>query len=143
MIATPIRTYPQPTDSDMTKNSRILHLVLIRKWWDMIASGEKPDEYRDITSLYCSRLLVKGDWIYLKQYFEYDEEKILNVVKSDAQRSHMNIRWRDYDAVCFHRGYTNTTMLYEFKGTSIGYGNPAWGAPEDDEVFIIKLGKRL
>ena len=125
------------------KNQRILHLVLKRKWWDMIESGEKSDEYRDITSLYCSRLLVKGDWIYLKQYFEYDEEKILNAVKSEAQRSHMGIRWQDYDAVCFHRGYTNVAMLYEFKGTSIGYGNPAWGAPTDKEVFIIKLGKRI
>lgn len=125
------------------KNNKTLHLVLKRKWWDMIASGEKKEEYRDITSLYCSRLLVKGDWIYLKQYFEYDEEKILNAVKSDTQRAHMNIRWQDYDAVCFHRGYTNITMLYEFKGTSIGYGNPAWGAPTDKEVFIIKLGKRI
>ena len=129
----------------MTKEKiqSILHLVLKRKWWDMIESGEKPDEYRDITSLYCSRLLVKGDWIYLKQYFEYDEEKILNAVKSDAQRAHMNIRWQHYDAVCFHRGYTNATMLYEFKGTSIGYGNPDWGAPKEKEVFIIKLGKRI
>lgn len=129
----------------MTKNKdfRLLHFVLIGKWYDMIESGEKPEEYRRITSHNSSRLLIKGDWIYLKQDMYYDEEKILNVVKSDAQRSHMNIRWRDYDAVCFHRGYTNTTMLYEFKGTSIGYGNPAWGAPEDEEVFIIKLGERL
>lgn len=128
----------------MTPNKqRILHLVLKRKWWEMIDSGEKTEEYRDITSLYSARLLIKGDWIYLKQDMYYDEEKILNVVKSDAQRSHMNIRWQDYDAVCFHRGYTNITMLYEFKGTSIGYGNPAWGAPTDREVFVIKLGKRL
>ena len=26
---------------------------------------------------------------------------------------------------------------------TIGYGNPDWGAPTDEEVFIIKLGKRL
>ena len=125
------------------KNQRTLHLVLKRKWWDMIASGEKKEEYRDITLLYCSRLLIKGDWIYLKQSMWNDEEKILNVVKSDAQRAHMSIRWLQYDAVCFHRGYTSTTMTYEFKGTSIGYGNPVWGAPIDKEVFIIKLGKKL
>ena len=125
------------------KNERILHLVLKRKWWDMIASGEKSDEYRDITSLYCSRLLVKGDWIYLKQYFEYDEEKILIAVKSDTQRAHMNIRWQDYDAVCFHRGYTNTTMTFENDGIEINYGREEWGAEPNKLYFVIKLGKRL
>ncbi len=122
---------------------RTLHLVLKRQWWDMIASGVKKEEYRDITMLYCARFILKGDWIYLKQHFDYDEDKILNAVKSDTQRSHMNIRWQDYDEVCFHRGYTNVTMSFEFKGTSIGYGNPDWGAPTDREVFKIKLGKRL
>ena len=124
------------------KNQRTLHLVLKRKWWDMIESGEKTDEYRDITSLYCSRLLIKGDWIYLKQsYIGCDEDDIMRIVKKYAGKPHL--RWQDYDAVCFHRGYTNVTMLYEFKGTSIGYGITAWGAPIDKEVFIIKLGKRI
>ena len=30
----------------MTKESKTLHLVLKRKWLDMIASGEKKEEYR-------------------------------------------------------------------------------------------------
>ena len=121
---------------------KTLHLVLKRKWWDMIESGEKPEEYRDITSYYAARLLIKGDWIYLKQtYRGYDEDEIMRVVKKYAGKS--QLRWQHYDAVCFHRGYTNITMTYEFKGTSIGYGNPDWGAPTDREVFKIKLGKRL
>lgn len=109
----------------------------------MIESGEKTEEYRDITSHYAARLLITGDWIFLKQFFDRDEEKILNAVKSDAQRSFMTIRWHPYDVVCFHLGYTNITMTFEFKGISIGKGNPNWGAPEDRDVFIIKLGKRL
>ena len=124
------------------KDPKILHLVLKCKWWDMIASGEKKEEYRDITSLYCARLLIKGDWYYLKQtYIRYDEDDIMRIVKMYAGKS--QLRWQHYDAVCLHRGYTNVTMLYEFKGTSIGYGNPAWGAPTDKEVFVIKLGKRI
>ena len=31
----------------MAKDNKTLHLVLKRKWWDMIASGEKKEEYRD------------------------------------------------------------------------------------------------
>ena len=49
-----------------------------------------------------------------------------------------------YDAVRFHRGQGSpVTMLVECLGISVGKGRPEWGAPEDKEVFIIKLGKRL
>lgn len=47
------------------------------------------------------------------------------------------------DDVRFHRGYTNITMLFEFKGVSIGTGNPLWGAEPDKEYFVIKLGNRI
>lgn len=124
--------------------ARTLHLVLKRQWWDMIESLEKPEEYRDITMQYCSRLILKGDWIYLRQYFENDSKRVLQAITaSDNVRTELGIRWRDYDEVCFHRGYTNATMSFEFKGISIGYGNPDWGAPTDREVFKIKLGKRI
>lgn len=123
----------------MTKNNRILHLVIKRKWWDMIESGEKTEEYRDINRLYNRRLHRcriphSGKWGDCQ---DLNGNIICNCYKcfySDL---------KDYDSVTFHLGYTNTTMTFEFKGISIGIGNPNWGAPEDEEVFIIKLGKRL
>ena len=45
-------------------------------------------------------------------------------------------------AVIFHCGYTNRTMTFECRSISIGKGRKEWGAPNDD-VFIIKLGKRI
>lgn len=36
----------------MAKDNKTLHLVLKRKWWDMIESGEKKEEYRDFTPFY-------------------------------------------------------------------------------------------
>lgn len=48
----------------------------------------------------------------------------------------------NYKYVCFHKGYTATTMTFEIESISIGKGKPEWGAPKED-VFIIKLGKRL
>ena len=38
---------------------KVLHLVLKRKWYDMIASGEKFEEYREIKP-YWSNRLFKG-----------------------------------------------------------------------------------
>lgn len=127
------------------KKQRTLHLVLKRKWWDMIESGEKPEEYRSFTRHWFSRLVdcarIK-DADLATRYFGYDgKTPNLDQVRDDFDGEWLT--FRNYDAVCFHRGYTNVTMLYEFKGTSIGYGNPAWGAPTDKEVFIIKLGKRI
>lgn len=47
-----------------------------------------------------------------------------------------------YDAVVFHRGYTNRIMMFECRGIGIGKGRKEWGAPDDD-VYKIKLGKRI
>ena len=41
----------------MTKDNKILHLVLKRNWWDMIASGEKKEEYREVGHDWATRLL--------------------------------------------------------------------------------------
>ena len=41
----------------MAKDNKTLHLVLKRKWWDMIASGEKKEEYRDANHYWAIRLL--------------------------------------------------------------------------------------
>lgn len=35
---------------------RVLHLTLHRQWFDMIYSGQKPEEYRDITEYWKPRL---------------------------------------------------------------------------------------
>lgn len=100
---------------------KILHLTLKKKWFDMILSGEKKEEYREIKPYWAKRLL----W---------------TIEESDDERE----GFEQYDAVEFRNGYSKDapTMLVECKGISVGIGNPAWGAPEHP-VFIIKLGKIL
>lgn len=90
------------------KHADTLHLVLKGKWYDMIESGEKTEEYRE----------TKDYWI--KRIIETKHER-----------------------VCFHRGYTNRTMIFEIKDVWVYIGKAAWGAPVDKIVIIIKLGKRL
>lgn len=38
-----------------------LSLVVKRKWYDMIASGEKREEYRDATAAAICRAALEGD----------------------------------------------------------------------------------
>lgn len=87
----------------MKRGSRILDLVLMHKWYDMIASGEKTEEYREIKPFYENRF-----------------------------------RRYSYDIVRFHRGYTDTVMLWKIKSIEKGLGKAEWGAP-DYPVFIIAL----
>lgn len=96
---------------------KILDLILKHKWYDMIASGVKKEEYREIKTFYVSRL-VDGDKICIDTPYPF----------------------KHFDAVRFHRGYTNTTMLLECKGIRIGEGNPDWGAVDGEKYFVISLG---
>ncbi|MBQ5635433.1 MAG: hypothetical protein IIV10_03895 [Alistipes sp.] len=41
--------------------------------------------------------------------------------------------------VCFSYGYTKRRMTFEVENIAIGRGKPEWGAPEDRDVYIIKL----
>ena len=131
----------------------ILDLVLMRKYYDQIECGEKPEEYRD-TCIWCARLLdvdrdgyghfqhaCRGDFEDLLMSC-HDSLSYFTTLLKDAIEKGI-YQFRKYDAGRFHRGYTNTTMIFAFKESSIGYWNTAWGAPEDYEVFIIKLGERL
>ena len=50
------------------ENDRILHLTLKRKWYEMVASGIKTEEYREIKPYWEKRLLdykSLSDYVYL------------------------------------------------------------------------------
>ena len=122
---------------------RILHLVLTGKWYDMIASGEKTEEYRALTPYWCNRLVQKYGVKFWKGIFEHNSiDKLRDKRNFGIPKGFGTYVVRDYDAVCFHRGYTNTTMTFEYHRLDIDKGKEEWGAPKEP-VFIIKLGKRL
>jgi hypothetical protein len=93
-----------------------LHLTLKRQWFEMIQSGEKKEEYREIKPHWTSRL-----W------------------KDDSVWSD----FRHYTHIQFTNGYSKNSPSFtiECNGIRIGRGNPEWGAPTDRDVFILSLGK--
>ena len=88
---------------------RILHLTLKKKWFDLIASGVKREEYRE----------MKAYW-----------HKRLN---------------KEYDAIIFRNGYASDSpsLKIELKEILSGIGITEWGAPENERVYILRLGKIL
>ena len=136
----------------------ILNLVLKNKWYDLIESGIKKEEYREIKQFFikrfCQQRLVtpeKDEDGLTFDCYASDKKNICPIcVESDFGGIkgwwNNNIEEYDenpiYDEVCFHRGYTKTTMAFKIGDITIGKGNKEWGAPAED-VFIIKLGRRI
>lgn len=100
---------------------KILHLTLKKKWFDMIDSGEKIEEYREI----------KPYWLTRFKYFcnHEDMEHELNY---------------DYTHVLFKNGYSKNApkILFELKEICFGQAKPKWSDNWLGEVFIIKIGER-
>lgn len=108
---------------------KALHLPLKKEWYEMIESGVKTEEYREIKPYWKQRLLkYRNCWGNNSLVLETYNKGVLP--------------FEMYGVVKFSYGYTKQTMTFELKDISIGKGKPEWGAPKED-VFIIKLGERI
>lgn len=122
---------------------KILDLPLKKKWYEMIESGIKREEYREIKPFWLKRLFRVID-IHHTHYENVDSDcaefyaNNIDLLKEDFNLGGFQIK--DFTHVRFRYGYTKRTMTYEIRNISIGVGNPKWGAP-DCKVIIIKIGK--
>jgi hypothetical protein len=117
---------------------KTLHLTLTKKWFDMILSGEKREEYREMKPYWKNRFCNSFGSLGCLGDCMCCEERTHGCTRTDFP-------WFDiFDAVKFRNGYAKNApeMLVEVKGFSRGIGHPAWGAPSHP-VFIIELGKIL
>lgn len=120
---------------------KVLHLTLKRKWFDMIVSGEKKEEYRELKKFWASRLLVSVFTGHGYSFTPY-ADVLKRDFKFKAWRKFAGNPFKDFDMVCFRNGYSEDALeIYvECTGIKIGVGESKWGAP-DKECFIISLGE--
>lgn len=120
---------------------RILELTVTKQWYDMISSGLKKEEYREIKRYWLSRLFEPLAPNY-KRLPEFAVGPSLDSTRT--QKIPAFTKAREFDAIRFTNGYgkSRPSMLYECKGIEVGTGRKEWGAPEE-RVFIIKLGRIL
>lgn len=97
---------------------KTLHLTLKKKWFDMIASGEKTEEYREPKDYWMRRLQRNSSLWFITIKF---------------------------DCVTFRNGYSKNadTVTLRHLETICGCGRPEWGAEPGKEYFVIKLGERV
>lgn len=103
-------------------------LTIKRKWLEMIRSGEKKEEYRDIKHYYTSRFR------HLMTYAPWRDEHIIAAVRSATERGGVPIE------VILRGGYDLLAPAILVKGTLvIGEGKPEWGAEPGKEYYIIRI----
>ena len=110
-------------------NSMDLKLILKKRWFDLIASGEKKEEYREIKPYWGKRLtdLPNGHYLFSHRY------------------GYQKFHFKDITSVTFYLGYQKDrpSMTFKVDGIEIGKGKEEWGAEPGKEYFVIKLGERI
>jgi hypothetical protein len=99
-----------------------LKLTLNKKWFEMILSGEKTEEYREIKDHWKTRLT--------------DQKKIW------ARPPHQ-WKFKTFDVVEFRNGYSKTAPMIRIEclGIILGNAKPEWSDNWEAMVFIIQLGE--
>jgi len=123
---------------------KTLDLVLKRRWYDLIQSGVKTEEYREIKPYWIRRFCYKVSptfpipWVSMVLASQDSEH-----LKVLLTRRVVNLK--NFDKVTFHLGYSKDrpSMTFAIKEIVIAEGKEEWGALPGETYFVIKLGERL
>lgn len=108
---------------------KTLTLSLKKKWFDMIKSGVKKEEYREIKSKYLDMFCNK---IKVHEPNKYNEFSV-----------GYKLRWNiEYDKLVFTLGYPKSDdaerrLVFKNPRIRIDTGNPEWGAEPGKQYFVI------
>jgi len=126
----------------------ILHLNLIKKWFDMIRSGQKPEEYRDITDYWAVRLI--DNW---KPFSLAAKECMLRTMNDTAFEEYelkecIELDVKNFSHIHFKNGMARNGIAapcfdIELESISVGQGKQKWGAEPGKRYFVFKLGSQL
>lgn len=127
----------------MKKN--VLTLTVSKQWFDMIVTGEKTEEYREIKPYWVARLFQNNSNIVDVRNLASALAGRTDLLKKyiDAQR----IVFKQYTHVLFINGYRKDSPRVKKEIESITIGKPKKGlCPDkwlDTEFFIIKFKQRM
>lgn len=97
----------------------MLTLPIKKKWFDMIKSGEKKEEYREIKDYWTTRFFH-----HLKSTVSYE----FDIVRSGY--------------VIFKNGYSkNAPQIKCYVMCFKGYGQEQWGAEPNKEYYVLQILK--
>jgi hypothetical protein len=100
----------------------MLTLPIKNKWFDLIRSGEKKEEYREIKPYYSKRF-----------------SKIFGIGIEEGQMSSLvEVPWPE--TIIFRNGYSpNSPKIKCVCRLKIGQGREEWGAEPGKNYYILKI----
>ena len=116
----------------------MLTLPIQKKWYDMILSGEKKEEYREIKEYYETRFqnLFVAITIYPSSFFS-DRSKY-ELLQGEAVPE--EIRKDSIQEIIFRNGYSKDSKAIKAScRLRIGKGRPEWGAEPDKQYYILEI----
>lgn len=124
----------------------VLNLVVSKQWFDMIAAGEKTEEYRAIKSYWINRLIQAkygGSDEYRKVTMHPEFDILISNSKLKELLEKKTARFIPYTYVRFLCGYAKNRPMIEKEIEGITIGKPKNGLCPgkwlDTEFFIIKF----
>jgi hypothetical protein len=106
----------------------MLTLTIKKKWFDMILSGEKKEEYREIKPYYDARLPKEFG------FFKEGNTLVKGNVFPKVDLSVVPVRFRN--------GYSkNSREIVAYCNLTIGYGKPEWGGDPGKLYYVLEIKK--
>lgn len=106
----------------------MLTLPIKRKWFDMILSGEKKEEYRDTTPYYKKRfetVFGRGEIQKIMDYVAFQGTKYSETPKKD---------------IMFRNGYGKIRPSFVATvSIRVGTGKPEWGAEPGKVYYVLTI----
>ena len=116
----------------------MLTLPIKGKWFDMILSGEKKEEYREIKEYYETRFqnLFGAITVYPSSIFSDRSE--YELLQGEAVPE--EIRKDSIEEIIFRNGYSKNSKSVKARcRLRIGKGRPEWGAEPDKQYYILEI----
>lgn len=112
----------------------MITLLIKKKWFDMIRTGEKKEEYRDIKPYYITRFLKEMRFPKSWRKNQNDIKWFLAELEQIAPNFYTDI------TIQFRNGYHKDapTLLCKCR-LRVGYGKPEWGAEPEVKYFILDI----
>lgn len=112
------------------KDNKMLILPVKKKWFDMVLSGEKMEEYREIKPYWDVRI---AKWLDIKPTKE-------NIEEIKRLLSCGNLSWIPSLKAKFINGYGSSRPSFVADcAISIGTGRKEWGAEPGKEYYVIHI----
>lgn len=112
-----------------------LKLTLKKQWFDMVLSGEKYEEYREVKPYWIQRLC----W---HEWHKYEPKDLMELIRNGQVKN--AIKNKFFDKVEFTNGYSKTSpqVTKELLDIVIDYGREDLGG-ENQLYFVIRLGREV